>query len=104
MADIILMGKKWDANFSCFFLQKLIDSRILLSEDPAVCANAIEKLLDLSKQFSEQAIISKESYELSQKEEELLEFQWLTILTYERKNFLPCIVTSTSSNITKLKV
>ena len=104
MADVSLLEKKWDAKFSCFFLQKLIDSGLLLSKDPALGVNATEKLLGLSKHFSKQAIISKEYCELSQMEEEHLEFQWLTILAYEKENLLPCIIASPSPNMTKLKV
>ena len=102
MADFSSLASKWDANFACFFIQKLIDSKWLLEEDTAL--GSIDHLKNLSKHFAEQAINPNEKTNLNPMDELLLEQQWLKILTYENKNLLPPSVLAVSKNITKLKV
>lgn len=102
MTDLSSLASKWDANFACFFIQKLIDANWLLQEDTAL--GSIEHLKNLSKHFAEQAINQNEKTNLSPMDEELLEQQWLKILTYENKKLLPNSVLSVPRNITELKV
>ncbi|KAK4010772.1 hypothetical protein OUZ56_019904 [Daphnia magna] len=101
MADFPFSVKKWDPKFACFFLQKFIDSKLLLNENTAV--GAVDQLKNLSKCFVEEAINPNINYQLSSVDEELLEQQWLKIMSYENSKLLPSSVLSLSKNTTKLK-
>ncbi|KAI9558982.1 hypothetical protein GHT06_015771 [Daphnia sinensis] len=101
MADFPSLVKKWDPKFACFFLQKFMDSKLLLNENTAV--GAVEQLKNVSKYFVEEAINPNINYQLSSIDEELLEQQWLKIISYENSKLLPSSVLSLSKSITELK-
>lgn len=102
MSEYSLLGSKWDAKFACFFLQKLIDSKLLLEESTVV--SAMDQLKVLSKHFIKHSFTSNESSGLSLEEEENLEYLWLKMLMYKEKRILPHSIVSVLQNTSKFKV
>jgi hypothetical protein len=103
MPDFSLLDSKWDAKFACYFLQKFIDSRLLLNDNTAV--GAIDHLKNLSKYFAQQIDNPNVSYfQLSLTDEEQLEQQWLKIVNYENCNLFPTTLHLVSRNISEIKV
>jgi hypothetical protein len=107
MSELSSLGSKWDAKFACFFLQKFIDSRLLLNDNTAL--GAVEHLKNLSKYFAQQlvntnALNFEPCFELSEIDEELLEQQWLKIVNYENCNLLPSSILHAPKNSSELKV
>ncbi|EFX70324.1 hypothetical protein DAPPUDRAFT_328210 [Daphnia pulex] len=106
MSELSSLGSKWDAKFACFFLQKFIDSRLLLNDNTAL--GAVEHLKNLSKYFAQQlvntnALNFEPCFELREIDEELLEQQWLKIVNYENCNLLPSSILHVPKNSSELK-
>lgn len=102
MADFSSLALKWDPKFACFFIQKFVDSKLLLSENTSL--GAVDQLRNLSTYFVEEAINPNINYQLGSIDEELLEKQWLKIVYFENGGLLPSSFLSLSKNTTKLKV
>lgn len=102
MADFSYLGNKWDVNFGCFYLKKIVDSKLFFEQTTSQAA--IDNLKTLSKHFEEQAVSNpNENFELNPQDEEVLETQWLTILVYVTKIHSDSF-TQSAQNVANLKV